>query len=127
MWLRFVEGRPVSQVTTALLAWLCERLATEPKRVLVLPWDKASWPISQAVRAWVRAHNQQVKRHGGVRLLIWRLPSKSPWLNPIEPHWVHGKRAMVEPTRLLTAAEIISRVSDYFGGEHDEPLTQLVA
>ena len=25
------------------------------------------------------------------------LPSKSPWLNNIEPKWVHGKRAIVEP------------------------------
>ena len=26
-----------------------------------------------------------------------------PWLNRLEPHWVHGKRAIVEPARLLTA------------------------
>jgi DDE superfamily endonuclease len=125
--LRFVDGRPVSHVTTAFLAWLCQRLAAAQKRGLVLLWDNASWHISQEVRAWVRAHNQQVKRHGGVRLLTWRLPSKSPWLNPIEPHWVHGKRAIVEPARLLTAAEIISRVSDYFGCEHVEHLKQRVA
>jgi hypothetical protein len=127
VWLRFVDGRPVSHVTTAFLAWLCQRLAVEQKRVLVLLWDNASWHISQEVCAWIRAYNQQVKRHGGVRLLIWRLPIKSPWLNPIEPHWVHGKRAIVEPARLLTTAEIISRVSDYFGCEHVEPLKQLVA
>jgi DDE superfamily endonuclease len=127
VWLRFVDGRPVSHVTTAFLAWLCERLAAEQKRVLVLRWDHASWHISQEVRAWVRAHHQQVKRHGGIRLLTWCLSIKSPWLNPIEPHWVHGKRAIVEPARLLTAAEIISRVSDYFGCEHVEHLTQGVA
>jgi DDE superfamily endonuclease len=127
VWLRVVDGRPVSQVTTAFLAWLCQRLAAEQKRVLVLLWDNASWHISQEVRAWVRAHNRQVKRHEGVRLLTWRLPIKSPWLNPIEPHGVHGTRAIVEPARVLTAAEIISRVSDYFGCEHGEHLKQLVA
>jgi DDE superfamily endonuclease len=127
VWRRFVDGRPVSHVTTAFLAWLCQRLAVEQKRVLVLLWDNASWHISQEVRAWVRAPNLQVKRHGGVRLLAWRLPIKSPWLHPIEPHWVHGKRAIVEPARLLTAAEIISRVSDYFACEHVEHLTQRVA
>jgi hypothetical protein len=127
VWLRFVEGRPVRHVTTAFLAWLCQRLAAERKRVLVLLWDNASWHISREVRTWVRAHNQQVKRHGGVRLLPWRLPIKSPWLNPIEPHWVHGKRAIVEPARLLTAAEIITRVCEYVSCEHVDHLTQHVA
>ena len=127
VWLRFVDGRPVSHVTTAFLAWLCQRLAAEQKRVLVLLWDNAPWHISREVRTWVRAHNLQVKRHGGVRLLIWRLPLTRPWLHPIEPHWVHAKRAILEPARLLPAREVISRVSDYFGCEHVEHLTQLVA
>jgi hypothetical protein len=38
------------------------------------------------------------------------LPSKSPWLNPIEPKWVHGKRAVSEPDRLLSADELEARV-----------------
>src|SRR5688572_5986556 len=49
--LRFVNGRLVSHVTTAFLAWVCARLARERKRVLVLIWDNASWPMSQEVRA----------------------------------------------------------------------------
>jgi hypothetical protein len=127
VWLRFVEGRPVSHVTTAFLAWVCERLAREHKRVLALVWDNASWHMSREVRTWIRAHNQQAKRHGGVRLLICRVPIKSPWLNPIEPHGVHGKRAIVEPAHLLTAAEIITRVCEYFGCAPMEHLTQHVA
>jgi hypothetical protein len=125
--LRFVEGRPVSHVTTAFLAWLCQRLAAERKTVLVLIWDNASWHISREVRRWIRSHNQWVKREGGVRLLTCRLPVKSPWLNPLEPHWVHGKRAIVEPSRLLTATEVIGRVCDYFEAEHLAPLKQKVA
>jgi transposase len=125
--LRFVEGRPVSHVTTAFLAWLCQRLAAERKTVLVLIWDNASWHISREVRRWIRSHNQWVKREGGVRLLTCRLPVKSPWLNPLEPQWVHGKRAIVEPSRLLTATEVISRVCDYFEAEHLAPLKQKVA
>ena len=124
---RFVEGRPVSHVTTAFLEWLCERLGRERKHVLVLIWDNASWHRSQEVRSWIRARNQRAKQTGGIRLLICRLPVKSPWLNPLEPHWVHGKRAIVEPARLLTAAEVISRVCDYFEVEHLEPLKQKVA
>jgi transposase len=127
VWLRFVEGRPVSHVTTAFLAWVCARLAREHKRVLALVWDNASWHISHEVRTWMRQHNQRVKREGGVRLLPCRLPVKSPWLNPIEPRWVHGKRAIIEPARLLTAAEVMARVCDYFEAEHVAPLTQKVA
>jgi hypothetical protein len=61
-----------------------------------------------------------------VRLLPCRLPVNSPWRNPIEPRWVHGKRAIVEPARLLAAAEVIARVRDYFEAEHVKPLTQKV-
>jgi hypothetical protein len=68
-----------------------------------------------------------VKREGGVRLVSWCLPIKSPWLNSIEPHWVHGKRAIVEPARRLTATEIMTRVCEYFRCEHVAHLKQLVA
>jgi DDE superfamily endonuclease len=125
--LRFVQGRPVSHVTTDFLSWLVQRMGAERKRVLVLIWDNAPWHISREVRTWVRAHNQRVKWDGGVRLLTCRLPVKSPWLNPIEPRWIHGKRAIIEPTRPLTAAEIISRVCDYFAVEPMAPLQQHVA
>ena len=46
---------------------------------------------------------------GPRRILTERLPSKSPWLNPIEPKWMHGKQWIIEPARLLTAQEIAGR------------------
>ena len=110
--LRFVNGRPISPLTCAFLAWAAEQLAAEGVRVLALIWDNASWHISREVQDWVRRHNREVKRSGhGCRLLICRLPSRSPWLNPIEPKWVHGKRAVVEPARKLTGAELKQRPS----------------
>jgi hypothetical protein len=36
MHLRFVEGRPVSHVTTDFLEWLCEQVQAQGKQVLVL-------------------------------------------------------------------------------------------
>ena len=48
-----------------------------------------------------------------MRILACYLPVKSPWLNPIEPKWVHSKRAIVEPTRLLSAQEVADRVCAY--------------
>ena len=124
--LRFVEGRPVSRVTTDFLAWGAGRLAEDGKRVWVLVWDNAAWHVSRAVQAWIGEHNRAVKRTGGVRILVCRLPVKSPWLNPIEPRWLHGKRAIVEPDGPLTAHELMDRVHQHFGCEPLEPLHQHV-
>jgi transposase len=115
VWLRFVDGRPVSAITTQFLRWCCDRLAARGTTTLLLVWDNASWHGSSPVRAWLREHNQRVQREGGVRLVPCFLPSKSPWLNPIEPTWVHAKRRIVEPTRLLTAHELEDRVCAAFG------------
>jgi hypothetical protein len=64
---------------------------------------------------YIRNHNRAVNQYGqGVRILSCYLPVKSPWLNPLEPKWVHGKRALVEPARLLSAQEIADRVCAHF-------------
>jgi transposase len=127
MLLRFVRGRPVSQVTEEFLAWVCTRLAAEGKTALLLVWDNASWHNSQRVRAWIKAHNRRVKAQGGVRVVTCSLPIKSPWLNPIEPKWLHGKRAIAEPEALLTAREIQVRVCQHYHCELLEPIEQKVA
>jgi len=115
MSLRFVDGRPVSAITTQFLDWCCHRLAKLGKKNWLLIWDNASWHKSQAVRCWIREHNQQVKQSGkGVRILPFPLPTQSPWLNPIEPKWVHGKRNVVEQDGLLTAEQLAKRVCAYF-------------
>ncbi|GAC1536690.1 MAG: hypothetical protein NVS2B7_06520 [Herpetosiphon sp.] len=91
---------------------------------MLLVWDNASWHTSAIVRNWVRAHNRQVKLEGsGVRIVACLLPSKSPWLNPIEPTWVHGKRAVLEPARVLTKQELIERVCAYYGCAYDTHLS----
>ncbi len=113
VWLRFLDGRPISAVTTTFLGWCCEQAAAQGKRALLLVWDHASWHSSKEVRAWVRDHNRRVKAAGrGVRLLVCPLPIKSPWLNPLEPKWVHTKREVVEPGRLLPARELAGRVCE---------------
>lgn len=58
--LRFVDGRPVSHVTTAFLEWLCQQVQSQGQRVLVLIWDNASWHVSQEVRRWLQQHNRSV-------------------------------------------------------------------
>ena len=124
VWLRFVDGRPVSSITTQFLAWCCDRLATEGKQALLMVWDNASWHISREVRLWVREHNRAVKQTGtGVRIVACRLPIKSPWLNPIEPLWVHNKRRVVEPNGTLSAQELADRICDSCGCDHEAHLT----
>lgn len=115
LWLRFVDGRPLSTVTTQFLAWCAQQTAAAGQTALLLVWDNASWHGSATVRAWLRGHNQQVKQSGqGARILVCPLPTKSPWLNPIEPKWVHGKRAIVAPARLLTPTELEDRICAYY-------------
>jgi hypothetical protein len=124
IWLRFVDGRPVSPVTTAYLAWCCRKLQAAGQEALLLVWDNAAWHGSHEVRAWLRDHNRQVKQHGrGVRIVACDLPSKSPWLNAIEATWVHGKRRVIEADGLLTANELADRVCDAYRCPHEPHLT----
>ncbi len=107
-WLRFVDGRPVSTITTRFLGWCAEKLEAAAKKVVVLIWDNASWHVSREVRRWLGKHNREVKQSGGgVRIVSCLLPKQSPWLNAIEPKWVHGASARsssrtgcLEPTSL---------------------------
>ena len=124
LWLRFVDGRPVSGVTTAYLAWCCAKLAAVGKTALLLVWDNASWHVSREVGDWIAAHNRRVKAgEAAVRIVVCPLPVKSPWLNPIEPKWTHGKRRVVEPARLLTTDELETRVYAALGADHAAHLT----
>jgi transposase len=124
VWLRFVEGRPVSPATIDYLDWCCRKLQANGKEALLLVWDNAAWHVSHQVRTWIRAHNRQVKQHGqGVRIIACYLPSKSPWLNAIEAKWVHGKRRVSEADRLLTIGELADRVCDAYGCPHEPHLT----
>ena len=123
-WLRFVDGRPGSGVTTQFLQWSCEKLEALGKKVLLLIWDNASWHISKELRRWLGSHNRCVRKSGeGVRIVSCLLPKQSPWLNAIEPKWVHGKRKVVEPDGLLGAYELADRVCRAFGCPHYEHLS----
>ena len=97
MHLAFCPGQPNSEHTLAYLPLLLNVARAEHKKILIVIWDHASWHKSKKVRRWIQAHNRQAKHKGDVRLIVWLLPKKSPWLNPIEPRWIHGKRAVLEP------------------------------
>ncbi|MBA3614605.1 MAG: transposase [Rubrobacteraceae bacterium] len=123
-WIRFVDERPVSSITTRFLQWGLEKLEAVGKKVLLLIWDNASWHVSREVRRWLGRHNREVKKSGeGVRIVSCLLPKQSPWLNAIEPKWTHGKRKVVEPEGLLGAYELADRVCRVFEFPHYEHLS----
>ena len=123
-WLRFVDGRPVSSITTQFLSWCAEELGAAGKKTLLLIWENASWHTSKEVRRWLGRHNRRIKKSGGgVRIVSCLLPKQSPWLNAIEPKWVHGKRRVVEFDGVLGAYELADRVCGAFGCPHHEHLS----
>jgi len=115
VWIRFVEGNPKSDPTIDFMKWVLRKTAKQGIRALVMFWDHASWHKSKIVRSWIHQHNQEVKRtREGTRLLAVLLPKKSPWLNPIEPRWIHAKRKVTEPGKKLSAQELSQRVCGVF-------------
>ena len=125
MMLRFVDGRPISQVTEDFLGWVCGELAREGKKVFVLVWDNASWHVSKRVKKFIAEHNAKVAGEGGCSIVSCLLPKRAPWLNNIEPKWVHGKRAILEPDRKLSADEVKHRVCEYFKCPHEPDIKQV--
>ena len=58
------------------------------------------------------------------RIVSCPLPVKAPWLNRIEPKWVHAMRAIVEPARERSTEEIKHRVCNHFGCQPGPDLKQ---
>ena len=112
--LYFSEGQPDTMQLWWFIIGLLALARQEGKRVVVIIWDNASWHKSQDVRDWLRTYNRAAKAAGEPRLLTHLLPVKSPWLNPIEPCWVHAKRAVCEPAGPLTAGELQRRICVHF-------------
>jgi hypothetical protein len=117
-WLRFVDGRPISSITTRFLSWCAEKLKAAGKKAVVLIWDNASWHVSKEVRRWLGSHNRGVKESGeGVRIVSSLLPKQSPWLNAIEPKWRPKwyqsgiKRLPLIHSRSLSPTSVLSVIS----------------
>jgi len=117
VYLYFSEGQPNSEQMWVFIIALLEVARQEEKSVLVVIWDNASWHISKRIRQWIRAYNHAAKTTGEPRLLVHQLPIKSPWLNPIEPCWVHAKRDVCEPDGDLPPTELRRRLCAHFNTE----------
>ena len=117
VYLYFSNGQPNSEQMWVFIVALLAIARQEGKKVVVLIWDNASWHKSQRIEQWIRDYNRRAKAEGDVRLLTHLLPSKSPWLNPIEPRWIHAKRATCEPDGDLPSTELRRRLCQHFNTE----------
>jgi hypothetical protein len=52
-------------------------------------------------------------------MVVCPLPIKSPWLNPLAPHWGQGQRGVVEADGILPAWELADRVCASFPWAHE--------
>ncbi len=69
-----------------------------------------SLPQPPGQKQWGRSRSEDHK--------LFAAHKESPWLNSMEPKWVHGKRKVVEPDGLLTAYELVERVRRVFDCPH---------
>jgi hypothetical protein len=114
VYLYFSDGQPTSEQMWWFVIGMLAIARQEGKRVVVMLCDNARWHTSARFRAWVRAYNRAAKVAGEPRLLVFRLPVKSPWLNPMEPRWVHAKRAICEPDGDLSPSVLRRRLCAHF-------------
>ena len=96
------------------LETLLEHYQSAGKRALIVLWDNASWHTADALRRWSTRYNQTAKREGRIRLLLVRLPSRSPWLNAIEPVFGQAKRRIVGRRRVPQPGKLKQKTERYF-------------
>jgi transposase len=119
--------RPNSDETIQFLQWIVLEAARALKKAVLVIWDNASWHKGRKVRQWLRRYNRQAKAEGKPRLLVWALPKRSPWLNPIEPHWLHAKKRVCEPSaNELTPRQLQHRVFHALNARFIASLSQRV-
>ena len=124
----FADGQPDSGKMILMLKSLLAVAKTKQKRVLVIIWDRATWHKSKRLKYWVWHHNKLAKHDpNGVRLLLCLLPTKSPWLNPMEPIWRHAKRKVLEADGDLSVKVLKQRLCAVFNTTLQNASLQLSA
>ncbi len=111
---RFYAPRCNQTFVRQQLETLLAQAQAAGKRVLVVIWDNASWHTAQALRRWYYRYNQSAKRTGQVRLLLVALPSRSPWLNPLEPVFGQAKRHIVGRRMVAPPGRLKRKTESYF-------------
>ena len=108
--LRWAKSQPNSEETVGFLEALMAHYTAQDKRFVVLFWDRAPWHRSKQTRAWIRAYNQRAKREGLARLIVCQLPTRSPWLMPLESIFGWVKHRVLGGCVFETVAELQAAV-----------------
>ena len=76
------------------LKGVMRRYAGQGVRALVILWDNAPWHVAAWVHRLVTRYNRWAKRRGHLRVLLFALPRRAPWLMPLEAVFRQTKRAV---------------------------------
>ena len=76
------------------LKGVIRRYAGQGVRALVILWDNAPWHVAAWLHRLLTRYNRWAKRHGRLRVLLFALPRKAPWLMPLEAVFRQTKRAV---------------------------------
>jgi hypothetical protein len=112
--LRWAQEQPNSEETVRFLQALMAYWTQKGKRFIVLLWDKASWHTSKRTRHWIRAYNRRAKREGLTRLIVCKLPTRSPWLMPLESIFGWTKHHVLGGRIFETIAALQETVTRHF-------------
>ena len=112
--LRWATGQPDSEETVGFLETLMAHCTQNGLRFIVLIWDKASWHTSKRTRDWIRAYNRRAKKEARTRLIVCQLPTRSPWLMPLEPIFGWTKHQVLGGRLFQTIAQLQAAVECYF-------------
>lgn len=109
----YAKGCNNKQVKKQLLR-LLKHYEQLGRRVLIVIWDGASYHRAHRLRRWFRRYNRWAKREGRIRLLVIRLPTASPWLNPLESIFTHTKAQVPGPLPHPDPSELKRLVEQHF-------------
>jgi transposase len=112
--LHWATGQPDSEETVQFLEALMTHCTQNGLRFIVLTWDKASWHTSKRTRNWIRAYNRRAKEKPCTRLIVCQLPTRSPWLMPLEPIFGWTKHQVLGGRLFQTVAQLQAAVERYF-------------
>lgn len=98
--------------TIAFLKWLVPQY--EHKKWLFLVWDNAGWHISRQVQGWIEEFNIRAESKGLPRLDVLQLPSKAPWLNPIEAVWRAMRKHAINAVNWTCKQAMVKNIMSYF-------------
>jgi transposase len=112
--LRWSTGQPDSEETVQFLEALMIHCTQNGLRFIVLIWDKAPWHTSKRTQGWIRAYNRRAKEEARTRLIVCQLPTRSPWLMPLEPIFGWTKHQVLGGRLFETVAQLQAAVESYF-------------